>query len=129
MDDAAWDHYWARTFGMLLGGDALDDFDRETGEPLTDDTLLVLINGHHEPVSYTLPQLEGCVWDVLVDTQNPCIGETEPLRLQPGKRYQLTERSIALLRWVEESERSANPALPPVIERRRSAAADTRNES
>jgi isoamylase len=98
MDERVWDHAWVKSFGMLLGGDALDDLDRETGEPLTDDTLLLLVNGHHDAVCFTLPQLAGRVWDVLTDTQDPRLGEREPHHLEAGMHYELAGRCIALLR-------------------------------
>ena len=45
MDDAAWQAGFVRTLGMLLSGTAIEEVN-ERGEPITGDTLLVLLNGH-----------------------------------------------------------------------------------
>jgi isoamylase len=106
MDDEAWDQPWLKSFGMLLGGDALDERDAETGEPVTDETLLLLVNAHAECVTYTLPQLEGCLWHVLLATQDPRLGEAASHRLRAGEAYRLEGRSLALLCWLAEDERA-----------------------
>jgi isoamylase len=62
---------WAgynRSLAFLLGGDAIATPD-ERGEKIVGDTLLVLLNAHHEAVRYTLPAIEwGDDWELLVDT-------------------------------------------------------------
>jgi isoamylase len=126
MNEDVWDHPWVKSFGMLLGGDALDDLDPETGERVTDDTLLLLFNGHDGDVTCTLPQLKGCVWDVLLDTQDMAVGESEPYRLEAGEEYRLEARSIALLRWIEVSERERERASPLGVQPRRADAAERR---
>src|SRR5213078_4487636 len=44
MDDAAWQSRFMRTLGMQLSGSAIEEVN-ERGEPITGDTLLVLLNG------------------------------------------------------------------------------------
>jgi glycogen operon protein len=52
---------------MFLNGD-LVEIDRR-GEAVTDDRLLVLLNGWHEPVDFTLPDADHAErWVVDVDT-------------------------------------------------------------
>jgi glycogen operon protein len=62
---------WAgynRSLAFLLGGDSISTAD-ERGERIVGDTLLVLLNAHHEAVRYTLPEIEwGQEWEILVDT-------------------------------------------------------------
>jgi isoamylase len=62
---------WAgynRSLAFLLGGDSIATPD-ERGERIVGDTLLVLLNAHHEAVRYTLPEIEwGDEWELLVDT-------------------------------------------------------------
>jgi isoamylase len=100
MDEEAWDVEWARSFGMLLGGAALDERDDE-GNRVEDDTLLTLINGHHDAVEFTLPQLEGCMWQVLLYTGDPGVGRDAPRPLGPGETFRADGRSLALLCWTE----------------------------
>jgi glycogen operon protein len=62
---------WAgynRSLAFLLGGDSISTPD-ERGERIVGDTLLVLLNAHHEAVRYTLPPIEwGNDWEILLDT-------------------------------------------------------------
>jgi glycogen operon protein len=68
MTQADWDEPFARSVAFLLGGDAIASPD-EHGERIVGDTLLVLLNAHHEPVRYVLPAVEwGRRWLVLEDT-------------------------------------------------------------
>jgi glycogen operon protein len=63
-----WQQPFARAVAFLLGGDAISTPD-ERGRRIVGDTLLVLLNAWHEPVTYVLPDLEwGQEWEVLLDT-------------------------------------------------------------
>ncbi len=53
---------------MILAGDALDWRD-ERGERIVDDTFLILLNGSHDDVQFTLPTKEwGSRWALRIDT-------------------------------------------------------------
>jgi glycogen operon protein len=68
MQEADWKEPSARSVGFLLGGDAIATPD-ERGERIVGDTLLVLMNAWHEPVTYVLPDVDwGQEWEILVDT-------------------------------------------------------------
>ena len=41
--------------GVRLAGDLIGDVD-ERGEPIVGETLLMLLNAHHEPIPFTLPE-------------------------------------------------------------------------
>jgi glycogen operon protein len=63
-----WAQPYVRSIAFLLGGDTIATPD-ERGERIRGDTLLVLLNAHHEEVPYTLPEIEwGDDWEMLVDT-------------------------------------------------------------
>jgi isoamylase len=100
MDEAAWDAEWVKSFGMMLGGAALDERD-ENGERVRDDTLILLFNAHHEAMPFTLPELEGCVWEVALYTGDTSVGAERPGVHPPGRPFNAKGRSIALLRWTE----------------------------
>jgi isoamylase len=94
MTDQDWDSPWVRCIGMLLGG-AVDEVG-ENGEPLVDDTLFVVLNSNHEPVSFQMPEA-GVRWEVVLDTN--------ALDLVPGQRIisggeplEVTARCVLLLR-------------------------------
>jgi isoamylase len=71
MTDEEWGLGWVRSLGLMLNGETLNDVD-EAGEPIKDDTFLILLNCHHEPIQFFLPKpfLEG-KWEVILDTNNP----------------------------------------------------------
>ena len=72
MSDEQWDNDWVRSLGMQLTGGSLDVRD-EQGNAIQDDTLLLLLNAHHEPVTFTLPPAPiEAVGDGVVDVpRNP----------------------------------------------------------
>jgi len=53
--DQDWNNGYARVLGVRLAGDAIAEVD-EQGNAIVDDTLLLLLNAHHEPLSFTLPE-------------------------------------------------------------------------
>jgi glycogen operon protein len=68
MTEADWHQPFARSVAFLLGGDAIGGTD-EQGRRMVGDTLLVLMNAWHEPVTYVLPEIEwGREWEILLDT-------------------------------------------------------------
>ena len=56
-----WQQPSINSFSLLLRGDALDDFE-VTGNPITDDTFLLIFNGHFNPVDFRLPRT-GLAWE------------------------------------------------------------------
>jgi glycogen operon protein len=68
MEQGDWQEPPRATIGLLLAGDALDWRD-SMGEPVVDDSFLVLLNGHREDVTFELPGPEwGKRWAVRIDT-------------------------------------------------------------
>ena len=55
MQDSDWHWDEARAVGVFLNGQAITEPDRE-GDPVTDDSFLILLNGHHEPSSSGCPE-------------------------------------------------------------------------
>ena len=84
---------------MLLCGDAIDVLDWH-GEPITDDSFLLLLNAAPEAVDFVLPDHAARRWALLLDTTDER-GFLEPAPEHPaGKKLPLTARSFALLRRV-----------------------------
>jgi isoamylase len=95
MTDDEWVAGWVRTLGVRFGGDALHEVD-ENGDLLEDDTLLLLMNAHTEPVDFQLPGGDGVSWEVLVDTCAPDGRSTA--RHEAGSRVPICDRALLLLR-------------------------------
>jgi len=93
---------------LRLAGDVIGEVD-ERGDPIVGDTLLVLMNAHHEPIPFTLPGTKpDHRWELLFDTAEDGAGGA----LKDGKPFPLRDRSLALFRTVpaEEPEPQVAPA-------------------
>lgn len=69
------EEYWhdnnARCLGLLLAGDA-GQYMAADGQLETDDTLLIVLNAHTDPIHFTVPPVEGAIrWICLLDTAYP----------------------------------------------------------
>jgi len=94
-----WTNPSTRTLGMLLAGDAMDEVDPE-GNPIRDQTFLILLNSYWEPIEFILP--DGAArheWEVVIHTP------FDPLPVEQRTRYHerfpLGGRALALLCMVE----------------------------
>jgi glycogen operon protein len=95
MDADSWSSPWARSLAMRLGGEALGEVGPD-GELVTDDSFLLLVNAHHEPISFVLPAApEGHRWSLVVDTNTATVGASGESR-SGGESYELNSRSLAL---------------------------------
>jgi isoamylase len=73
MSDSDWAGSHVRSIGLRLAGDALEDLD-DNGEPLRDDTFLILLNGDPQPMEFAVPKNHrGIGWQVIVDTRHDAI--------------------------------------------------------
>jgi glycogen operon protein len=98
MTDQEWDEGWARAIAMRLGGKALLEVDAE-GNRLVDDDLFLLLNGHFEPVAFTLPKngKDDC-WTVVVDTAKGDVqAEGSERVIAAGETFDVPARSLLLL--------------------------------
>ena len=123
MAPGEWSAGWVRCIGMKLNGRTLDDVN-PFGQPLQDDTFLMLLNPHHEPIQFYMPKPhEGTCWELCFDTRGR--QQTESQQLSQRTVYKLMDRSFALFRESEAvgaigpSERNpapnqvSAPAAPP----------------
>jgi glycogen operon protein len=97
MSDSEWRDTTRGAFGYRLCGLAMDEVN-EKGEPITDDTLLILFNAGTETIRFVLPDAHpGKLWELLINTAGD--EETEnPSRCNVGYRIEMTGRSMMLLR-------------------------------
>jgi len=88
MTDDEWNLGWVRSLGLRLNGETLSEVD-EAGEPVTDDTFLIMLNCHHEPIHFFVPK-PGAVekWEIILDTND--------LDLETGTRFCAVGESIEL---------------------------------
>jgi glycogen operon protein len=95
MPDAAWDAGFVKCLGMRLAGDLIGETD-ERGDRVVGDTLLVLLNAHHEPIPFTLPATrEAHAWELLFDTAAP---DQQGRQAAAETQHNLQGRSVAVYR-------------------------------
>jgi len=112
---------WMRTLGMFLIGTAPEIRDRN-GHPVPDDSFLLLINAHHEPVDFRLSEtIIGAPWEFRFDTARPellfgkeWVGEDQIVRLDARSFVVLAQ--VTATRDGISPEQSAGPELiPPTL--------------
>jgi isoamylase len=97
MTQPDWEDLSRRCFGALLGGDPGDRFISLHGYPELDDTFLILLNGHPDPMEFVLPSAPGIArWTAVVNT---AVAEVPPHRktFTPGEPLVMIGRSLTLL--------------------------------
>jgi len=109
MTDKAWNAGFIRCLGVLLAGDQIDELD-ERGRRIEGDTLLLLLNAHHEPIPFTLPKHAGGWWDLVFDTAK---GNADEVCHSVGQVYDLADRSMAVFRFWSQEQPPADKPRPP----------------
>ena len=121
MSEEEWASPFVRCIGMLLSGDTSDVLTFE-GEPVRDDTFLLLINAHYEPIPFVLPGQENLEWQLVLDTMDSNGFLAEPRKFPSGDDVALGGRACCLLQLVsgaqaqarEESWKKRPVEFPPV---------------
>jgi glycogen operon protein len=97
MTDEHWGRGFAKSLAVFLNGEGIATMGQR-GERFVDDSLLLLFNGHHETLEFTVPAARwGAEWDVLVDTAEVSDAEGER-SYKPGDAIPATGRSVVVLR-------------------------------
>jgi isoamylase len=95
MTPEEWTNGLTRCLGLRLAGDAIEELD-EAGNAIRDDTFLLLLNAHHEPVDFVLPAHRPRMrWELLLDTRDWTV---KPHAFRAGDTYQMEARSLVALR-------------------------------
>jgi glycogen operon protein len=110
MDDQAWNTGYIRCLGVRLAGDLITDV-TERGEPIVGDTILMLLNAHHETIPFSLPKYKsGQLWELLFDTAHDnTFGGADYLEQHA---YPLQGRSMAVFRTHSEEEEAPLVVAP-----------------
>jgi glycogen operon protein len=90
-----WEAAHLRTLGMFLNGDELHDATAR-GEPIGDESFLLLFNAHHEHVRFALPARRyGARWKLELSTADPHAAESS---YGARETVELEARSLLVLR-------------------------------
>ena len=97
-----WKNADFRSIGILLAGDAIEEQD-ERGNPIIDDTVLVLLNAD-KSLAFVLPPFhDSGQWKLVIDTRYPK-GRPKYALVQPGEPYTMEDLSSALFRFRKAQE-------------------------
>jgi glycogen operon protein len=100
MTEEDWTNPETRCFGLQLAGDLIEETD-ERGNPIVDDSLLILLNAHHEAVPFVLPMHQPeQSWECVLDTRE-ATGKPQKNTLADDTPFALEARSLVLLRTRE----------------------------
>ncbi len=100
MGDDDWTSGYARSLAVFLNGGRLPDVDAR-GEPVTDDSFLVLMNAHTDSVHFVLPDGPfGDVWSVVFDTADVQAGirSDRKRQVKAGTVRVVAAHAVVLLR-------------------------------
>ncbi|MCC2276763.1 glycogen debranching protein GlgX [Streptomyces sp. ET3-23] len=96
MRDSDWQAAHAKSLTVFLNGSAISE-PGPRGEPVTDDSFLLMFNAHEEPLDFVVPVDHGRQWQVVVDTARPEGVSTDGPKVAAGERLTLTDRSLVIL--------------------------------
>ena len=97
MTDQEWQQSFARCLGLFLAGEGLDERD-DRGQPVRDVNFLLLLNAHHEEITFMLPAYHPeQAWHTELDTARDA-GLGPDVAYRGGQAYPLQGRSLVLLR-------------------------------
>jgi len=122
MSDEEWASPLVRCLEMLLSGDTVDVLNFQ-GEPIRDETFLLLLNGYHEPILFVLPGEEHVEWELILDTVDEEGFLREPRKFASGDDVEVSARAAYLLKLTmglqaqarRESWKKRHVALPAVV--------------
>jgi len=103
MTDQEWETSYNRSMIVRFNGQALTEID-EKGDRVEGDSLMILLNGHHEPLPFCLPvEQAGRRWQVLFDSDNPTLAAGS-LQATEGavEPYAVAGRAIVILRRLAD---------------------------
>src|SRR5205807_1827456 len=122
MSDEEWASPLVRCLEMLLSGDTIDVLNFQ-GEPIRDETFLLLFNGYYEPIPFVLPGEEHLEWELILDTMGEEGFLREPRKFASGDDVEVSARGACLIKLTmgvqaqarRESWKKRHVDLPAVV--------------
>ncbi|MFF7729346.1 glycogen debranching protein GlgX [Streptomyces sp. NPDC008001] len=96
MRDSDWQAAQAKSLTVFLNGGAISE-PGPRGEPVVDDSFLLMFNAHDKPLDFVIPADHGRLWQLVVDTASPEGVATDGPKVRAGDRLTLSDRSLAVL--------------------------------
>ncbi|WP_182906622.1 glycogen debranching protein GlgX [Microbispora sp. H13382] len=99
MTDSDWHTGYAKSLGVYVNGEAIGE-PGPRGERIRDETFLLLINAHHESLTFALPGAElGAAWRPVLDTADESVRDDPYAEesLPAGAKVCVADRSMQIL--------------------------------
>ena len=97
VESGDWKRDESHVIGLFLNGEDLQEADPR-GEPVMDDSFLLLFNAHHEDVTFTLPAASyGSIWESELSTAEPLL-EARAREYAARSKLEVRSRSVYVLR-------------------------------
>ncbi len=104
MTDADWRRAHCGCLGVRLSGDQIDEAD-EFGEPVTGDTLFIILSAHDHDIDFRVDGREHDeLWELVYDTAQP---DADTLRVAGGTPYRTRAHAVAVFRMITANESGA----------------------
>ncbi|MEX3562304.1 glycogen debranching protein GlgX [Corynebacterium phoceense] len=96
-----WDHDFGRAIMVYFNGSAISETD-EFGQPIKDDSFILIFNAHDGDIEFTLPGRElGGKWKLMVDTADSSGYPAEDTFIEAGGTLTCQDRTTMVLKQVE----------------------------
>lgn len=96
MTEAEWGAFFAKSMAIFLNGQGLLYLD-ELGQRVIDDSFYLMLNAHHEPITFVLPEEKwGKVWEKVFSTNESGFSIGVEM-FGPGAQLVIEDRSLTLL--------------------------------
>lgn len=106
MHSDSWNDYFSKTVMLYLNGDKIEEHD-ENGFLISDDSFLIVFNGHYEEMEFTLPGEDYAnKWELVIDTMLSEGFITEDYRYptDPSNSIIVQARSLRLYKALKHEE-------------------------
>ncbi|KIZ14803.1 glycogen debranching protein GlgX [Streptomyces natalensis] len=92
-----WQSVHAKALTVFLNGSSISE-PGPRGEPVSDDSFLLMFNAHEQDKEFTVPAHHGRQWQVVVDTDRPrAVADGQGAKVKAGDLLTLTGRSLLVL--------------------------------
>ena len=108
MTDKEWNLFHARCLGLLLHGDAIEEYD-ERGRKIYDETFMLCLNADAHTIPFHMPTHLGIArWEVEIDTCFADGKRADRRTFNTSEAYPLQGRSTVLLRLMRSPKHRGN---------------------
>ncbi len=99
MSDDEWNRAYVRCMGMVLNGEAMDEYDQK-GRKIKDDIYIFMVNSYWEAISFQFPERQKHKsWELVIDTHEGGFAGNTIV-----DQYELQPRSLVLLRQIKSMD-------------------------